>query len=342
MNIAVYSPNFHPLTGGLENAVLDLATEFERQGHPTTVITLTPADAPDAFPFRVLRRPGFFQQVMAMRRADVVLMFNVSLKGVLPWLFSGRPLMVSHQTPNTGDRRGRLKTWVANRLATRNIGCSTYMSRQFAHAVTVPNPYNDSIFRSTEAWVFRKRDIVFVGRLVSDKGADVLLNALALLGADGHRPGLTIIGAGPEEEALRRQTHELGLDGQVVFAGLKKGAELATMLNEHRYMVVPSVWAEPFGIVVLEGLACGCIVIGSQGGGLPEAMGDFGLTFPNGDVRALALRLKMALEKTVKYLPEPEKLAEHLRKHERGTVTKAYLKIFIFHTHRDPKYWVER
>ena len=80
MNIAVYSPNFHPLTGGLENAVLDLATEFDRQGHPTTVITLTPADAPDAFPFRVLRRPGFFQQVMAMRRADVVLMFNVGLE----------------------------------------------------------------------------------------------------------------------------------------------------------------------------------------------------------------------------------------------------------------------
>jgi len=330
MKIAVFSPNFHPLTGGLENVVLDLATEFEQLGHPTTVITWTLADAPDTFPFRVMRRSGFFQQVMAMRRADVVLMFNVSLKGVLPWLFSGRPLVVSHQTPNTPDWRGRLKTWVANRLATRNIGCSAYMSGQFAHALTVQNPYNDAVFRSTEAWVFRKRDIVFVGRLVSDKGADLLLNALAMLRDDGHRPGLTIIGAGPEEEALRRQTSDLGLEEQVVFAGLKKGAELAKALNEHRYLVVPSRWAEPFGIVALEGLACGCIVVGSQGGGLPEAMGDFGLTYPNGDVRALALRLKMALEKTVKYLPEPEKLAEHLRKHERGTVALAYLKILSF------------
>ena len=327
MKIAVFSPNFHPLTGGLEHVVLDLSTEFERLGHPTTVITLTPAEAPDAFPFRVLRRPGFFKQIAAMRHADVVLMFNVSLKGVLPWLFSGRPLVVSHQTPNTADWRGRLKAWVARRLAAHNIGCSGYMSAQFAGAATVPNPYNDAVFRSTEAWVFRKRDIVFVGRLVSDKGADLLLSALAMLRDDGHRPGLSIVGIGPEEEALRRQTRALGLEEQVEFSGLKKGAELAKLLNEHRYLAVPSVWAEPFGIVALEGLACGCIVIGSQSGGLPEALGDFGMTFPNGDVRALALRLKMALEKTVKYLPDPEKLAGHLRRHERAVVAQEYVRI---------------
>lgn len=325
MKIVVFSPNFHPLTGGLENVVLDLSTEFERLGHPTTVITLTPADAADTFPFRVLRRPGFFQQITAMRRADVVLMFNVSLKGVLPWLFSGRPLVVSHHTPNTNDRTGRLKAWVARRLATGNVACSTWLARQFDGAVPIPNPYNNTLFRSTQPWVFRKRDIVFVGRLVSDKGADLLLSALVMLRDDGHQPGLTIIGAGPEEEALRRQTRELGLEEQVVFAGEKKGVELTGLLNEHRYLVAPSRWAEPFGLVALEGLACGCIVIGSQDGGLPEALGDFGLTFPNGDVRALALRLKLALEKTVKYLPEPEKLATHLRRHEQAAAAEAYL-----------------
>lgn len=330
MNIAIFSPNFHPLTGGLENVVLDLSTEFQRLGHPTTVITLTPAEAPDAFPFRVLRRPGFFRQLMAMRRADVVLMFNVSLKGVLPWLFSGRPLVVSHHTPNTNDRLGRLKAWVARRLAKGNVACSTWLARQFVGAVSIPNPYNDTLFRSTQPWVFRKRDIAFVGRLVSDKGADLLLEALAMLRDDGHLPGLTIIGAGPEEAALRRQTRELDLEEQVVFAGEKKGIELAGLLNEHRYLVVPSRWAEPFGLVALEGLACGCIVIGSQDGGLPEALGDFGLTFPNGDVRALALRLKMALEKTVKYLPEPEQLATHLRRHERAAAAQTYLRYLSF------------
>jgi len=330
MNIALYSPNFYPLTGGLEHVALDLATEFARAGHTVTVITLTPADAPDTFPFRVLRRPNIFKQIAAMRQADVVLMLNVSLKGVLPWLLSGRPLVVSHQTPNTTDRRGRLKTWVANRLAARNIGCSAYMSGQFSDAVTVPNPYDNTVFRLTEPWVFRKRDLVFVGRLVSDKGADLLLQALAMLRANGPQPSLTIIGGGPEEAALRQQTHELGLDDQVVFAGVKKGVELAALLNAHRALVVPSVWDEPFGIVALEGLACGCIVIGSAGGGLPEALGDLGLTFPNGDVRALAARLLRVWEHPLQYLPETKKLAEHLRKHEREAVAEAYLKVLSF------------
>ncbi len=42
------------------------------------------------------------------------------------------------------------------------------------------------------------------------------------------------------------------------------------------------------GIVALEGIACGCVVIGSQGGGLKDAIGNCGLTYPNGDVAALA------------------------------------------------------
>ena len=327
MHIALYSPNFHPLIGGLENVVFDLATGFSEAGHTATVITQTPADAPDSYPFRVLRRAGFFKEITAMRRADVVLMFNVSLKGVLPWRLSGRPLVVSHQTPNTTDWRGRLKTWVANHLAARNIGCSTYMSEQFARAVAIPNPYNDTVFRSTEPWVFRKRDLVFVGRLVSDKGADLLLQALAMLRDNGPRPNLTIVGSGPEAAALRQQTHDLGLTDQVEFVGVKKGAELAVLLNEHRIQVVPSVWAEPFGIVALEGLECGCIVVASAGGGLPEALGEHGVVFPNGDVRALAGRLLRVLERPLDYLPDPDQLAEHLKRHKRGEAAARYLEV---------------
>jgi len=327
MHIALYSPNFHPLTGGLENVVLDLATEFARAGHATTVVTRTPGDTPDAFPFRVLRRAGFFKEIAAMRRAGVVLMFNVSLKGMLPVLLSGRPLVVSHQTPNTADWRGRLKTWVANHLAARNIGCSAYMSAPFVRAATIPNPYNDTVFRSTEPWVFRKRDLVFVGRLVSDKGADLLLQALAMLWAAGPQPNLTIVGGGPEAAALRRQAAALGVADQVVFVGVKKGAELAALLNEHRIQAVPSVWAEPFGIVALEGLACGCIVVASSGGGLPEALGGHGVLFPNGDVRALAGCLLRVLERPLDYLPDPDKLAKHLGRHERRVVAEGYLDV---------------
>lgn len=324
MNLVFYSPNFFPLTGGLEHTVLDLAIGLTQAGHQITVVTSTNHDKPDAFPFAVLRKSGFWQQVSAMRRANIVVQFNVSLKGILPWLFSGRPLAVSHQTANTSDWRGRLKTWVANHVAAVNIGCSNYMSGQFTRAVTIPNPFGSDIFRITTPWEQRKSDIVFVGRLVSDKGADLLLYALDLLRQKECCPQLTIVGSGPEEPVLRQLAGQLGLDKQLVFTGLIKGEALAHTINQHRIMVVPSVWQEPFGIVALEGLACGCVVIGSDGGGLPEAIGGLGLTFPNGDAGALARRLGTILDNPDRYRPQPESLAAHLNRHSRTAVAQAY------------------
>ncbi|MBK6931257.1 MAG: glycosyltransferase family 4 protein [Saprospirales bacterium] len=330
MNIVLYSPNFYPLTGGLENVVLDLALEFSEAGHAVTVITLTVSPVQKAdFPFRILRRPGLLEQICQMRRADLVVQFNVSLKGILPWLFSSRPLVVSHQTANTADMRGRLKTWIANHIATLNIGCSQYMSNQFAQAVTIPNPYDHTVFQVTLPWEKRRRDLVFVGRLVTDKGADLLLNALVELKKDLRTPTLTIVGTGPEERDLQAKAIRLGLQDQVVFAGLKKGAELAGTINAHRIMVIPSVWEEPFGIVALEGLACGCLVIGSKGGGLPEAIGELGMLFPNGDTAALISCLSRVLEYPEQYRPDPISLDTHLHRHRRTAVAKRYLDALI-------------
>jgi glycosyltransferase involved in cell wall biosynthesis len=62
-------------------------------------------------------------------------------------------------------------------------------------------------------------------------------------------------------------------------------------MNHHQVIVIPSRWPEPFGIVALEGIACGCIAIGSEKGGLSEAIGNCGVTFRNGTSEELADRL---------------------------------------------------
>jgi glycosyltransferase involved in cell wall biosynthesis len=121
--------------------------------------------------------------------------------------------------------------------------------------------------------------------LVSDKGASLLLYAVKLVNP---KPQLTIIGDGPERPVLEKQVIDLQLQAQVEFAGSRQGEQLADLLRRHEILVVPSLWQEPFGIVALEGIACGCVVIGSAGGGLSEAIGPCGVTFPNGDARALA------------------------------------------------------
>jgi glycogen synthase len=128
--------------------------------------------------------------------------------------------------------------------------------------------------------------------LVSDKGVSLLLDALKALNPT---PRLTIAGDGPERAALERQVADSGLDPHVDFVGPQHGEQLATLLRQHRVLVVPSLWQEPFGIVALEGIACGCVVIGSAGGGLAEAIGPCGVTFPNGDVAALANAIRNLL-----------------------------------------------
>ncbi len=75
--------------------------------------------------------------------------------------------------------------------------------------------------------VIRDKTIVFVGRLVSDKGVDLLLHALELLKRDGILADLTIVGSGPEEMNLGKLANDLGLSEQVAFVGQKSGAALA-------------------------------------------------------------------------------------------------------------------
>jgi glycosyltransferase involved in cell wall biosynthesis len=203
-------------------------------------------------------------------------------------LFASRPLFIAHQTwiTNPDGSTGwqhRLKRYVL-RHAT-----SLAISRSIAEKLPVPsvqvgNPYDDKVFNDVPASP-RTRELIFVGRLVSDKGANLLLEAMALLKSN---PRLTMAGDGPERGLLEKQTAALQLQSRVDFIGTRTSEQLAKLLREHQILVVPSRWREPFGIVALEGIASGCVVVGSAEGGLAEAIGPCGITFPNGDVRALA------------------------------------------------------
>jgi glycogen(starch) synthase len=190
----------------------------------------------------------------------------------------------------------------------------------------IGNPYEDRFFRLMPE-ITRDKTIVFVGRLVSDKGVDLLLQALKLLQRDGFSPDLTIVGSGPEEGNLRKLSAQLGLDRQVTFAGQQSGNSLAQTLNRHRVLAVPSRWAEPFGIVALEGIACGCVVVGSQNGGLKEAIGPCGLTFENGNVAALASQLQRLINEPDTRATLLQRAPEHLANFRSEVIAAAYLRI---------------
>lgn len=330
MRILFSSHVFAPSIGGLETVSRHLAEEFTRQGHEVRLITQTAAAAgpdPLPLPFPIWRRPSAGTLLGLTRWCDVYFHNNISLPRAWPLLLAPRPWVVAHHVwiPRTGVA-GRLKR-LALRYAT-GISISEAIARHVSTpSVVIPNPYDDATFK-VQPDAPRTQDLIFVGRLVSDKGATLLLQALAALREGGLRPSLSIVGSGPEEAQLREQTAGLDLESQVSFLGVRRGAELARVLNQHRIIVVPSLWQEPFGIVALEAIACGCVAVGSQGGGLADAIGPCGNTFPNGDRDALRATLAPLLR-------DPDRLAAlrrpaelHLRRHRLESVAQEYLAVF--------------
>jgi glycosyltransferase involved in cell wall biosynthesis len=214
-------------------------------------------------------------------------------------------------------------------MHTTSVAISPAVADSFATtSVIIPNPYDARIFFPSATIGKRTGDLIFLGRLVTEKGVDLLLTALALLRDRSWFPRLTIVGDGPERGALQELTGKLNLSAQVLFVGSKRRSELADLLRAHKILVVPSRYHEPFGVVALEGIACGCIVVGSEGGGLREAIGPCGRTFANADPVTLA----DALERFLSFPDERASLLEcastHLAKFHPATIADAYLAVF--------------
>jgi glycogen synthase len=298
LRVLVLARTFLPVVGGMEIAIDLLAREWSRSGVDVTLLTRTRGDG-SVFPYRVERAPGPLRTIRLAHAADVIYSRNVSLRGLWPLAFVRRPWVVSHHSwYRRSDGRvvlaDRLKLAVLRR-ADESIGVSLAIAELLGPETRVmPNPFRDEVFHPRPE-IAISRDLVFVGRMVSDKGIDVLVRALAILASKDLRPTVTLVGDGPEAAPVREALTDLRLDAQVRWAGVLHGEELAREMARHQIMVVPSRYAEPFGIVAVEGAASGCVVIGSEGGGLAEAIGPCGLLFPNGDARALADRIERVL-----------------------------------------------
>jgi glycosyltransferase involved in cell wall biosynthesis len=329
MRILLCSYVFAPNIGGIETVSRILAEQFSRLGSTVTVVTSTPGEQVAAA-YEVVRRPSLGKLRRLARNADIIFQSNISLKTLLPLLFCRKPIVITHHgcITRADGRRGWREHFKLSLLRfCHNIAISNAVARALpVKSTVIGNPFEPDEFKDTEK-ADGTKDIVFLGRLVSDKGCDLVLRALALLKAEGICPSFSVIGDGPEMPALKRQTEALGLSDQVVFRGVMRegrGKEVA----QHRIMVIPSIWAEPFGVVALEGIAAGCAIVASQAGGLPEAVGPCGILFPNGDVTALASALKELLTSDLLREELTSERGRHLERFQPETVARKYLEVF--------------
>ncbi len=333
LRIAITSRIYFPSTGGVPVYIRLLANAWQQLGHDVLLLTSTPAssESPNDT-FRIVRSPSMIDLFKAARWCDLVFQVELSLRMLIPFALFFRPAFVSHHTHFANGKAVSIWRHMQKFIARHchPICVSTHIRTGWGgHGIVLANPFNDALFHDNSGP--RHTDFLFVGRLIHDKGIDVLLAAFALLRDKGIRPCLRIVGDEriAEESVIPKWQQEsirLGISDKIEFLGNLHANEVANEMRRARILVVPSTWPEPFGIVVLEGLASGCYVIASSGGGLREAGGPFPLYFQNGSPHDLAGALEQALKQPV--AASTESLRSHLDAHRFQVVAIRYLKYF--------------
>ena len=225
-----------------------------------------------------------------------------------------RPLITTMHSTEIGRRTGihndlqasihEIESWITYE-SWRVITCSYYMRSHVAWCFHIPENKISVIPNGVDVtkfnfkfnyWEIRDRFadrfekiLLFVGRLVPEKGLDSAIHALPIILANGVNVKLVVVGDGPQKEAFQRIADDYGLREKVFFAGHVDDWTLRALYRVADTTVVPSRF-EPFGIVALEAMAARCPLVTTTAGGLNEIVdeGGTGLKVPLDDPNALA------------------------------------------------------
>ncbi|VWX62853.1 Glycosyl transferase family 1 [Burkholderiales bacterium 8X] len=316
LKIVLLSYAYAPWIGGIETVSQLLYDGLKARGHQVRVVTSSAAAAQannagagtaGMVPGEqdILRQPTGTQLWRALCWSDAVIQSNVSLRLAWPLALGllRRPWLLVNHTP-VGRPDGSTSLSDRVKLASLRLARLYTVSRYLASTASapskvMPNPYDVATFHppAVENAATRPLDLVFLGRVVRAKGLDVLIEALARLKSEPSPPTLTVVGDGPERPALEERARRLGVEHLVTWRGMLRGRAVGDELRRHKVIVVPSrpEPVEAFGLVAIEAIACGCVVVASRQGGLPEAIGPCGITVPSENPEALAIAIRSLL-----------------------------------------------
>jgi glycogen(starch) synthase len=267
------------------------------------------APALASFPREVARARVTTAAAAAQFRPDVIHVQCFSVNGVYAaWLARHlrAPLVVTLQGETVMDDTDiydrslalRLSLRLGLRTAAAVTGCSRFVledaERRFGLApgrsTVIPNGVELAERVAAEALILPfERFVLGLGRIVTKKGFDLLLDAFQRIASRHPGLGLVIGGSGSEREELVRAAAAAGLSERVAFPGTLSRAQIAWAMGAATVFVLPSR-VEPFGIVVVEALRAGCPTIVSAHGGAPEIVrnGVHGIVADPRDTAALA------------------------------------------------------
>lgn len=309
MKICLYTETALPMVGGQEYVVDALAREYIRAGHEVVVLAPWPRSSAAKIPvagYTVVRHPRFistwrlveFYRFWLNRlhrrfRFDIVHCHSVHPTGYLAVLSrrrTGAPVVITSHGGEVNPANPRLDrpgarekhAWTMTQAdALVSIGRFTSngyraLAPDLKTIHDIPNGVHLDAFARPAARPggFDERIkpggyFLFLGRLSSRKGVDLLIRACALM-ESAARPMLVIAGAGEERAALEQQGRDAGLADRICFAGRVEGEAKTYLLQNAKAVVMPSRSWEAFPLVLLEAFACGRPIIATRVPGLED------------------------------------------------------------------------
>lgn len=287
-------------------------------------------------------------------RPDVIHSHSLLPQGLVAawvaWLVRVPHVTTSHGNDVFGLKSvglsGRLKKWVLKQAdaitvnssvtekAVLDLGAS--VGKVF-RIPAVPNesPVQPELVASIQDRYPAKKRILFVGRLIEEKGPEDLIRAFARLEPGRSDYSCILVGEGPLKAQLEALAEELGVAKQVHFPGWQPRGAVPSWMAAADVLVVPSkpvgTWVEAQGLVVVEAMLVKLAVVASNFGGICDMIsnGDTGCLFEAGDEPALFQSLIYVLENDrmlEKISGKAQKMA--YRGHSSDSIKKATLKLY--------------
>jgi glycosyltransferase involved in cell wall biosynthesis len=163
---------------------------------------------------------------------------------------------------------------------------------------------HNGVLRTNKIMPKKLKQIIYVGRIVKEKGVDLFVDAIKEIHEDFKDWNFKIIGSPKlginklDKFSIKIKKDFESIGKRAKMTGFIDSKKLNKIMSDTAVIVIPSVWNEPFGLVAAEAMSNGVAVISSNSGGLPEIIRDNGILIKNINSKKIARQLKKIISDT--------------------------------------------